>query len=245
MIELDKQMTLMKEHLKVLVDLLTKNDLKALLQHYLASNESENVVQLAFMFQQAQTQLTHFEFYQELVTKLIGSKTFPIAVISKISSNDTLSFFTPALQLEENFTTRDDRQRNVLHYLFVGKQLTEKDQSPPFNYIRSMMLFETNETLRTALCQRDNNNFTPLEAYLTINKNFTPLPAHELIALFALIEIESKQQAVVEGNYQVVVQAVNKLFHNQKQIINSELQRLILIAAYYERTIEHVVNDVL
>ena len=86
----------MKEHLKKLVELLTKNDLKGLLQHYLASNESENVAQLAFMFQQALKQLTHFEYYQELVTKLIGSKTMPVAVISKISNNDTLSFFTPA-----------------------------------------------------------------------------------------------------------------------------------------------------
>jgi len=107
------------------------------------------------------------------------------------------------------------------------------------------MLFESNETLRNALCQRDKNQFTPLETYLATNQNFTALLAHELTALFALIEIENKQQSVVEGNYQAVVHAVSELCRNQEQLIDSELQRLILIAAYYERTIEYVVNDMI
>jgi len=235
----------MKEHLKILVELLTANDLKGLLQHYMTSNESENVAQLAFMFQQGQKQLTYFEFYQELATKFIESKTLPLAVINKISTNDTLSFFTPALQLEDNFAKTDDLQRNVLHYLFMGKKLQGNNQQPPFNYIRSMMLFESNETLRNALCKRDSKNFTAIEAYLTANQIFSVLPNHEFIALLALIEIESKQKAVVEGNYKEVIQAVKRLCYTEKQSINDELQRLLLIATYYEKAVEQVVSDLL
>jgi len=228
----------MKEHIKTLVELLTKPDLDGLLQHYLTSNESENVTQLAFMFQQGQKQLSHYEFLQELTTKFIERKALPIAVIGKICTSDTLSFFTPALQLAENFIKKDEQQRNVLHYLFMGKK-----QLPPFNYLRSMMLFESNETLRSALCERDKNSFTPLETYLANNQNFTALLDHELTALLALIEIENKQQVIAEENYDAVIQYVSKLCHQQEQIVTDDLQRILLIATYYKKPVEQVLND--
>ena len=232
----------MKQHMQTLTHLLSKNDDNALLQHYLASNESENVVQLAYLFQQGMSDLAKFDFYQQLATKLIESKCLPTALIARFKTSDTLSFFTSALQLKDNFKELDHLQRNALHYLLAGSQL--ETNKPPFNYLRSMMLFESNGTLRDALCQRDYQNLTPIEVYLFSNQNLTALPPHELTALLALIEIESKQQAVDATNYIPTIQAVGKLCRSQVQVISSELQRLILIAIYFTKPIKDIVNDI-
>ncbi|MFT6249784.1 MAG: hypothetical protein ACJAZQ_003009 [Cognaticolwellia sp.] len=230
----------MKQHMQTLIYLLSKNDDNALLENYLASQESENIVQLAYLFREGINDLSKFDVYQQLATKFIGSKSLPTALIAQIKTSDTLSFFTPALQLKENVKKIDRRQRNALHYLFAGNQLVEN--TPPFNYLRSMMLFGSNKTLCDALCQRDGQNLTPIEVYLLSNQNLTPLPPHELTALLALIEIQSKQQAVDAANYVPTVEAVSALCGSQSQVINSELQRLIFIAIYFAKPIKDVVN---
>lgn len=231
----------MQKHLQTLISLLTKNDLKALLQHYLDSTETENIVQLGFMFKQGQ--IKSFDFYQQLATIFIENKGLSIDLITKIKTNNTLSFFTPALQIANNFNKRDHQQRNVLHYLLTNNQLKSASYQPPFNYLRSMMLFGSNEALLAALCQRDQQNLTPIEAYLFANKNFSPLANHELTALLALIEIESKKQEVEPSNYATFIQTVSELCRDQAQITNHELQRIMLIATYYTTPIKQVVSD--
>ena len=231
----------MQKHLQTLINLLTKNDLKALLQHYLESSETENIAQLGFMFQQGQ--IKSFDFYQQLATSFIETKGFSIALIAKIKTNDTLNFFTPALQIENNFNKIDHQQRNVLHYIFTNNKSAAASIQPPFNYLRSMMLFGNNKALRDGLCQRDQQNLTPIEAYLFTNTNFAPLANHELTALLALIEIENKQQEVNQTNYSLLIQAVSKLCRAQDQLINHELQRIMLIATYYTTSIKEVVSD--
>jgi len=233
----------MQKHLKTLVSLLTKMDLKALLQHYLDSSEAENIVQLGFMFKQGQIKSSSFDFYQELATSFISNKGLPSALISKIKTSNTLSFFTPALQIEDNFNSIDSEQRNVLHYIFTNNELITPDTQPPFNYLRSMMLFGSNTSLLAGLCQRDQQNLTPIEAYLFTNKNVNPLAPHEFTAFLALIEIERNQQAVNQGNYPLFIQTVGKLCQDQALLANHELQRIILIATYYETPIKQVVID--
>jgi hypothetical protein len=233
----------MQKHLQTLINLLTKNDLKALLQHYLDSSEAENIVQLGFMFQQGQIKLTSFDYYQQLATSFIEVKGFSIDLIAKIKTSNTLNFFTPALQIAENFNKTDHQQRNVLHYLFSNNQLIATNTQPPFNYLRSMMLFGSNDALLNGLNQRDQQHLPPIEAYLFTNKNFTPLANHELTALLALIEIESKQQEVNQANYSLCIQAVGKLCQEQAQLANHELQRIMLIATYYTTPIQQVVNN--
>jgi hypothetical protein len=225
-----------------MLDLLLKNDNEGLLQHYQTSEESENIAQLAYLFHQGISDNTKFDVFQQLATKLVASKHLPVALIAQIKTSDTLSFFTLALQLQDNFKKRDDLQRNALHYLFSGDQSGE--DKPPFNYLRSMMLFGSNETLRDALCQRDAEGLTPIEVYLFSNQNLTPLPPHELTALLALIEIESKQQNVDTTNYIKILQGVSNLGSRQKIIMNSELQRLILIAIYFSKPITEIVSNV-
>ncbi|PKG86479.1 hypothetical protein CXF85_01885 [Colwellia sp. 75C3] len=233
----------MKQHMQTMIDLLTSNDFDALLQHFSISSEPENIAQLAFLYLQGQKSIIKFGFYQQIATKWIDKKGLPLALISEFKSSDLLNFFTPVLQLEGNFNKTNDRQRNVLHYLLAGDQSRVTNVEPPFNYLRSMMLFERNESLCNALCQRDSQNFTPVEVYLYSNKNLSILATHELSALFALIEIESKQQVIDEANYQLITQNVAKICRSQVQLVNIELQRLLLIATYYKKPIQEIIND--
>jgi len=232
----------MKQHIQTLINLLLKNDNTGLLQHYRASDEHENVAQLAYLFHQGMSDITNFDAFQQLATKLIGSKNLPVALIAQIKTADTLSFFTSALQLQDNFKKTDHLQRNTLHYLFAGNQSVEN--KAPFNYLRSMMLFGSNERLRDALCQRNSENLTPIEVYLFSNPNLTALPHHEFTALLALIEIESKQQAKDNTHCIPIVRAVCKLSKSQNVVMNSELQRLILIAIYFAKPIKEILNKI-
>jgi tRNA splicing endonuclease len=231
----------MQKHLQRLIHFLTKNDIKSLLQHYLDSTEAENIVQLGFMFKQGQ--IKSYDFYQQLATGFIENKGFSVGLIAKIETNNTLNFFTPALQTVDNFGKIDSKQRNVLHYLFTNNKLLTANAQPPFNYLRSMMLFGSNKALNDGLCQRDQQNLSPIEAYLFTNINFTTLANHELTALLALIEIESRQQEVVQSNYDTLIHAVGKSCRDQAKAINHDLQRIILIATYYTVSIDQVVND--
>ncbi len=234
----------MKPHMQILINLLVNNDFETMLQHYLAANETENIEQLSFLFQQGQIKSARFDFYQAIATKFIESKNLPTALIAQFKTSELLSFFTPALQLKGNFNKTNQQQRNVLHFLLTGNQTAAASTPPPFNYLRSMMLFDSNESLRDALCQRDSQNFTPIEAYLIANTNLSVLPSYEFTALLALIEIENKQQPVDSYNYIPISKAVSKLCARQEQPINSELQRLILIAAYFTKPIKQILNDV-
>lgn len=233
--------------MKTLTQLLLKNDEKALLQHYQESSEPENVSQLAYLFQQAMTSLSAFYPYQQLATKLINSKGLPTSLIGKINTNDTLSFFTSALQVKDNFKQFDQQQKNVLHYLFAGKQSSNElaaANQPPFNYVRSMMLFESNGTLRDALCQRNKQNLTAIEVYLSTHNNLEALPPHELTALLALIEIECKQQTVDIKNYKLIVSTLVKLCSINNHMVDRNLQRLVLVAIYFSLPIDDVLHDI-
>jgi hypothetical protein len=233
----------MKQHMQTMIDLLTKNDFDALLIHYSRSSDAENISQLAFLYLQGQKSIIKFGFYQQIATKWIEKKGLPVALISEFKSGDMLSFFTPSLQLEDNFNKTNQHQRNVLHYLLAGDQSRVTNVEPSFNYLRSMMLFERNELLCNGLCQRDSQNFTPVEVYLSTNKNLSSLPTHELSALFALIEIENKQQAIDDTNYKLITQHVAKICRSQVQSVSVESQRLVLIATYYKKSIQEIVND--
>ncbi|MBL4909203.1 MAG: hypothetical protein JKX78_04115 [Alteromonadaceae bacterium] len=82
----------MQTPLQTLISLLTKNDLKALLQHYLNSSENDNIAQLGFLFQQGQIKSSSFAFYQELATSFIKNKGILSTLITKIKTLDTLIF---------------------------------------------------------------------------------------------------------------------------------------------------------
>ncbi|TYK65108.1 hypothetical protein [Colwellia echini] len=232
----------MQPHLQTLINLLTKNDLKLLLQHYIDSSEIENNEQLGFMFQQSEIKPSNFSYYQQLATGFIKVKGISKSLISKLKTHNTLSFFTPALQIKDNFKVTDDQHRNVLHFLFTNNKVLSANKQPPFNYLRSMMLFGSNNALRDALCQRNEQNLTPIECYLFTNNNLAPLANHELTALLALIEIESKQQEVNNVNYPLFIKKVRELCQGSTPSEIEELQRVVLIATYYKISIQSVLE---
>lgn len=230
--------------MQTLINLLKKGDVKALAQHYKTSNESENIAQLAFVFQQGLKNTTMFEFYQGLGVKFIQSKGLPMILIKNIDSSEALSFFTPALQVDENFKKTNEQQRNVLHALLAGNQKMQNNAQPPFNYLRSMMLFESNETLHEALCQRDHQQLTPIEVYLSANQTLTDLPDHEFTALLAVIEIESKKQDINTANFIPVTQQLKMRCLEQSFVVNPQMQRLLSIGTYYQKSIEQVLAQI-
>ena len=66
-----------------------------------------------FVYQQGQKSSAGFEFYQQIATKFIESKGLPELLINQINQSDALSFFTPALKLDDNFTKTNQQQRKV------------------------------------------------------------------------------------------------------------------------------------
>ena len=106
----------MKQQLQQFIQYIKVNDLAGLLLFYKSCSEVQNIEQLKFLFQQAQSSAEAFELYQSLTTKLIALKGLPQSLIAKINNSDTLAFFTPALQMNSHFSRTDEHGNNVLHY---------------------------------------------------------------------------------------------------------------------------------
>ena len=227
----------MNNNLINFIDLLKKQNLIATLKHYQQCSEQENLQQLNFLFQQSQSFPTTFQQLQELATRCIATKAWPKTFNQHIKSAELLSFFTPALQLEQNFTQTDDNERNVLHYLL----LTNSNCQPPFVYLRSMMLFESNQALVNALSQRDKHQFTPFEIYLGANRLLTNLKPHEYTAALALIEIQHKSTQQLVNNLQPVIKSVYKMCKQQSIPVNEHLHRLQLIATYFSTSVSKLI----
>lgn len=232
----------MKPHLQTLVDLLVKNDVKGMVEFYQSASEAENLGQLALLYNQGQKKPKDFEIYQQLAAKCIATKGLPKALISKINHSDLLTFFTPALQSNWHFTRTDEHGRNVLHYLLLGSQQNNQMVHPPFLYLRSLMLFETNEVLQEALIARDKQELTPMELYMSGNQNLSALPNHEFTAVLALIEFQSNQNAIDNRHFATVLSGVRELCFEQAVAMGDDLQRLQFIAYFYRMPIEQILE---
>ncbi|OUL57256.1 hypothetical protein [Pseudoalteromonas ulvae] len=223
----------MKAHISSLIQYLTNKDFSGLLTHYQRCDVHQQIDILAFVYQQSLKSLSVFEFYQHIATKLIQSNGLPELIIQQINTADALSFFTPALQCDSHFSKTNELKRNVVHYLLAG-------DTPPFNYLRSLLLFESNEHLAQALCQRDCKNLTPIEVYLRINKQFSPLAPHEFNALLALMEAEQTFNPANRHNLTDTLKQVAKHLQQQVLILDDQIERIGLIGAYYGLTAKQV-----
>lgn len=230
----------MKPHMQTFVGLLSKSDISGIIEFYQNSSESENIGQLAFLFRQSQKNLQSFEPFQQLATKLITAKGLPKPLIEKINNSELLTFFTPALQSNWHFSRTDQRGRNVLHYLMLGVQ--GSTEHPPFIYLRSLMLFESNEVLQETLVQRDEDGLTPLELYFSANGNLNPLPNHEFTAVLALIEFQSRKEAIDSRHFKTIVHGVREMCFDQAVAMGVDLQRLQFIASFYEISVEQLLE---
>lgn len=220
-------------NLKTFIALLAKQNLIDLLKHYQQSNEQDNLQQLNLLYQQAQTSPESYDHFGLLATRCVATKSWPTGYNQHFKTSDLLSFFTQALQIDDNFTQTDQNNRNVLHYLLLGNSADNNKTPPPFIYLRSMMLFESNQPLVDALCQRDKHNFTPFEIYLGANRQLANLNPPEYTAALALIEIQNKTLATEAKNYQPIIKATKKLCNDQNIKPTEDLHRIQLIATHF------------
>ena len=233
-------------NLQTFIDLLTKQNLINLLKHYQQSSEEENLAQLNLLYQQAQSSNETYDHFQELATRCTATKSWPTTYNQFFKTSDQLSFFTQALQIDDNFNQTDHNDRNVLHYLMLGSSATNpanNQTQPPFIYLRSMMLFESNQPLVDALCQRDKHNFTPFEIYLGANRQLSDLNPPEYTAALALIEIQNKTIDIESKNYQPIIKANKKLSVTQNISLSAQSHRLHLIATHFGLSIDKLLSD--
>lgn len=230
------------DHLTTFINLLSKQNLIKLLTYYKQCNEQDNWHQLHFLFEQSQKNNASSLELQTLATRCIATKKWSAHFSKQLKTADLLVFFTPALQLDDNFSLVDQQQRNVLHYVFHNCFGAQGSLQPPFVYLRSMMLFESNQTLINALGQRDKHHFTPFDIYLGANRQLAPLTPQEFTAALALIEIQNKLIPQLDNNLNAIMKSVQKLCQTHTIEPNEQLHRIQLIATHYKRPIKKVLK---
>ncbi len=229
----------MKPHLQQFVSALSSGNIEQIMAQYVEADEAQKLGQLAFLYTQGQKSPEAFEPYQQLATKLLAASPMPKSLIGKINNAALLTFFTPALQCNWHFNVVDSHQRNVLHYLMLG---ADGQGTPPFNYLRSLMLFESNEMLQQALVQKDEDGFTPLELYFYSNENLAPLPNHEFTAVLALIEFQSNNEGIDTRHYHHILSALTELCLNKRIAMKNDLQRLQFVAYFYGENVDVLID---
>lgn len=187
--------------------------------------EVQQVMQLNYLFESALRMSIKYDFMQNIAVRILTTNTPPAQFIEQLTSLDALSFFTPALKLNKGFISIDNGGNNVLHNAFKHASPTQL----PFNYIRSLMLFESNEALLHALAQTNQQGLTPVACYIAYAHKPNIPVKHEFSALLALMEIEQKQNSA----------AKLKLLEVLKNNPPSEIT-LLLSAAYLQRSTEQV-----
>ncbi|ALS34150.1 hypothetical protein PTRA_a3143 [Pseudoalteromonas translucida KMM 520] len=183
--------------------------------------------QLMHLYQSAQRMSVKYNFMQNVAIRILTNNPLPTSFISQLSTLDALSFFTPALKVNKGFLAQNEASNTVLHTVFKQPDANNL----PFNYVRSLMLFESNDDLLKALALPNQQGLTPVACYIAYaNKPTTPIK-HEFSALLALMEMEQKQNA------QAKQQLLNVL---QGNTVNETT--LLLSAAYLQRSIPQVIN---
>ena len=170
-----------------------QHQLPAIVDSFVRLTDAQQTLQLLHLYESAQRMSVKYAYLQNIASKILSQHMLPKELIANIQSLDQLSFFTPGLKFNNNFAQQNTQQQNVLHSLFsncAGSNL-------PFNYVRSLMLFESNESLLQAVQQVDKNGLTAVASYITNNPTEHNLPKHEFSALLALMEVEFKQ---TQGN---------------------------------------------
>ena len=218
------------------ISLIKQQQLSKLPEFYLSLDESDKVLVLKFCFEQGTKSVEAYPFFQDLCVQLIKAHTkLPELFISGINTLERLSFFTPALSEVQGYSQTNRQDNTLLHALCSNTAQNE----PPFNYLRSLVLFERNESIAQGLATMNNQSMRPIDCYLTFNHDLRNLPDHELSALFTLIEVQTKtSQIPVPGLLSTICQFLVKNKVN-KQLHHSH-QRVMLIASSFQTDIKVV-----
>jgi len=200
---------------------LSQHQLNELDNDFKQLTPAQQTLQLEHLYDSALRLSVKYDFMQNIATRILTTNTLPAPFISQLVSLDALSFFTPALKVNKGFLAQDTQGNNVLNTVFKHANATKL----PFNYVRSLMLFESNDDLLKALAQPNKQGLTPVASYIAYaNKPDFPVK-HEFSALLALMEIEQKQNTNAKS------QLVKALKHEKL----SETT-ILLSAAYLQRS---------
>ncbi len=224
-----------KKILEIIMDLsiqllnarISKQQLNELDNDFRQLSPAQQTLQLNHLYDSAQRLSVKYDFMQNIAIRILSTNTAPSPFINQLTNIDALSFFTSALRVNKGFLVQDTQGNNVLHNVFKHADTTKL----PFNYVRSLMLFESNDDLVKALAQPNSHGLTPVACYIAYaNKPSTPVK-HEFSALLALMEIEQKQ------NPNAKQQLANVL---KGQKVNETT--ILLSAAYLQRSTAQVAH---
>ncbi|BDF95349.1 MULTISPECIES: hypothetical protein [Pseudoalteromonas] len=202
-----------------------QHQLPAIVDSFVRLSDTQQTLQLLHLYESAQRMSVKYAYLQNIATRILTQHSLPTAMINQLNNIDQLSFFTPGLKFNHGFTQQNQQQKNVLHSLFSESDNTKL----PFNYVRSLMLFESNENLLQALAQINNVGLTPVASYIASNPNQHSLPKHEFSALLALMEVELKQN---KGNINTAafLKALLTLSHSITGQLSED--KILLCGAY-------------
>ncbi|MGS0534753.1 hypothetical protein [Pseudoalteromonas sp. SaAl2] len=205
---------------------LQQHQIQAIVDDFPKLSAQQQSMQLLHLYQSAQRMDVKYTYLQNIATHILTQHPIPTLLINQFKETDQLSFFTPGLKFNNGFALQNDSRNNVIHSLFSRCDA----EKLPFNYVRSLMLFESNETLLLALTQYNNQALTPVASYITCNLSQTNLPKHEFSALLALMEVELTQ------NKEVNTTAFLKALVALKTTLHNTLNEYtILLASAYLR----------
>ncbi|MCG7533848.1 hypothetical protein [Pseudoalteromonas sp. OOF1S-7] len=205
-----------------IIQAIHSHDLARIKRCYGQAASAEQTAQLRHCFEAAGNHAANYEHYQNIVAHCVSQHGLPAGVVAGINTTERLDFFMPALQAANAFDTTNHQGNTFLHCLFVNPA----NLLPPFNYVRSLLLFERNESLAKALVVRNHQGLNALETYLSFNPHNSELPRHELAAWLALCEAQRKLSGVNSDNLSKV------LAHLED--ISAQAHRLTLVASYYQ-----------
>lgn len=206
---------------------ISKQQLNELDNDFKQLTPAQQTLQLNHLYESAQRLSIKYDFMQNIAIRILTNNMPPAPFVNQLITVDALSFFTPALRINKGFLAQDIQGNNVLHNVFKHAD----SKKLPFNYVRSLMLFESNDDLLKALAQTNKQGLTPVACYIAYaHKQNTPVK-HEFSALLALMEIEQKQNP----------NAKQQLANALKEVNLSETT-ILLSAAYLQRSTAQVVH---
>lgn len=211
---------------------IAKHQLDELDNDFKQLSPAQQTLQLNHLYESALRMSIKYDFMQNVATRILTTNTPPAPFINQLTTTDALTFFTPALKENNGFLAQDSQGNNVLHNVFKHANA----QKLAFNYVRSLMLFESNDNLVKALAQTNARGLTPVACYIAYaDKPSTPIK-HEFSALIALMEIEQKQNPTAKQQLANILKGAD---------INET--SILLSAAYLQRStaqIAHLVRAI-
>ncbi|WP_404341041.1 hypothetical protein [Pseudoalteromonas mariniglutinosa] len=212
---------------------LQQHQLQELVDEYPALNPQQQAAQLQHLYLTAAQSEVKYLFLQNVASRLLQKVAIPLPVIAFINDLDKLSFFTPGLKFNNAFSRQDEHGNTLLHYLFSQCE----PEKLPFNYLRSLMLFESNEGLPIGLKQLNQQHLSAIGCFIVLN-SITDMPEkHQFSALLAMMEVDQIHSTA----------ASNALFKGLKQSYSHQTPhaydcKVVLAAAYLQLSTEQVLN---